>query len=119
MFIDEVEFQSAGLFLDAAQDVDGGTRLRHFRSGWRDLGNPLFAVGVQQIVEIQFWRVAGQIEDLDIVCVFFDRILHTFQMKGPQVVQDRENSLLPSINKRKHGKVPSGWRTIGRMMMSG
>ena len=102
IFLAEVVFDPARLFLNAAQDADRGPRQSQFRSGWGNFGHPALEIGVQQLVGVQFWRVAGQIEHLDLVCVSSKPFPHSLRMMDSQVVQDQENSLLPSIDKPLH-----------------
>jgi hypothetical protein len=69
LWYSEVAFDPFGLFLDAAQGADGGTRQGDLF--WPEpLGHPLLQVGVEQLVRVQLRRVAGQIEDLDLVSHF-------------------------------------------------
>ena len=54
----------------------------------------LLQVGVEQLIRVQLRRVAGQIEDLDLLFVFREPFLHRLGVMHAQVVQDQENSLL-------------------------
>ena len=66
----EVAFDPSGLLLDAAQGADGGTGQGDLVSGRSGLGHVPFQISVEQVVRIQFRRVAGQVDNLDLVCIF-------------------------------------------------
>ena len=83
-------------------DADGSVGQSDLVSGRSCFGHMLLQVSVEQFVRVQFRRVAGQVEDLDLVLVFLDPFGYRLGVMYPQIVQDQQNPLLPSMHKPLH-----------------
>lgn len=64
-----VAFDPFEQFLDTAQSVDSGAGERNFVSCRCGFGNALLQLSVVHLVRVQFRRVAGQIEDLNLLLI--------------------------------------------------
>jgi len=83
ILMSEVAFDPLGLFLDASQSADCGSCQSELDSGRSDLCSALFQVHVEQLIWIQLWRIAGEIEDLDLVLIFREPFLHCLDSGAP------------------------------------
>ncbi len=79
VFLAEVVFNSLGLLLDAAEGADCGTGEGQIVSRRSGFDEALLQVGVEQFVRIQSRRVAGRIEDRDLVFVVGEPFLHALE----------------------------------------
>ncbi len=85
----EVALDPLGLPLDAAEVSGGGLdelQLGPRRSQFRDR---LLEVGVGHLVGVELGAVTGQVEDLDLVLVLDQPVLHGLAVMHSQVVQDQ------------------------------
>jgi hypothetical protein len=85
-----------GLFLNAAQSPHRGSGQSGPGAGRCCLCHALLEIGVEQLVRVQFRRVTGQIEDLDLAGVRRELLPYRLGVMHPQVIEDQEDLLLLS-----------------------
>jgi hypothetical protein len=61
----EIALNPLRLFWYAAQSADSSSGQSKLVTGWRATCHPMFEIGVEQFVRVQFRRVNGKIEDFD------------------------------------------------------
>jgi len=67
-----------------------------------NLGDALLQIRIQQLVGVQLRRIAGQVEDLDLVLVFREPLLYSLRVMHPEVVQDQKHSRAAPMHKPLH-----------------
>jgi hypothetical protein len=72
-------FPSSRAVSGCSQSADSGTRQRYFVYGRSGLGDALLRIGVEQLIRIQFRRVAGKIEDGDLLYIFLEPFFIAFE----------------------------------------
>jgi hypothetical protein len=88
--VQKVSFYSGRLFLNTAQRLGCSLDELNLRFCRRGGYNMLLEAGIEQFIVIELWRVTGQIEDLNLVSILCQPLLHNLCVMHTKVVEDEE-----------------------------